>query len=249
MNDEYVTDPALLEQLNSPEGYVTDPALLEQLNAPDLGKTLGEKTWGEAGHDVSNMAGGVAGTAGGLISGAVGAIPGKEYILPGLGTYGAIEGFKHVPEATQAIKNFAGGATRAAMPPTAPVVPNPATSPAWTAGAAQEAAPAMSRALSMSPAAMLGAPYALAGMEARNIRANPNAPGYKDVPYAQMYRGEAPTQAKAGEGNRMKALSNMPFGGVTPQERAMLEQDMQMKTAIRKKAFEKVMGPVAPGSF
>jgi hypothetical protein len=32
---DYVTDPALLAQLNGEGGYVTDPALLEQLNAPE----------------------------------------------------------------------------------------------------------------------------------------------------------------------------------------------------------------------
>lgn len=38
MSGEYITDPALLEQLNAPAGkseYVTDPKLLEQLNATE----------------------------------------------------------------------------------------------------------------------------------------------------------------------------------------------------------------------
>lgn len=92
-------------------------------------------------------------------------------------------------------------------------------------------------------------PYNMAAYEQEKIRANPTAPQYQNNPYAQTVRGEAATQGRAGSANQMKAVANMPFGGVTPQERAMLEEDMRMKTAIRKKAFEKVMGPVAPGSF
>jgi hypothetical protein len=92
-------------------------------------------------------------------------------------------------------------------------------------------------------------PYNMAAYEQAKIRANPTAPGLEYNPYAQTVRGEAATQGRAGAANQMRAVANMPFGGVTPQERAMLEQDQQMRTAIRKKAFDKVMGPVAPGSF
>lgn len=92
-------------------------------------------------------------------------------------------------------------------------------------------------------------PYNMAAYEQEKIRQNPNAPGLESNPYAQVVRGETKTQGRAGEANRMKALASMPFGGVTPEERQILEEDMRMKSAIRKKAFEKVMGPVAPGSF
>lgn len=100
-----------------------------------------------------------------------------------------------------------------------------------------------------APENLFTLPYTMAGYEQEKIRANPTAPGLESNPYAQTVRGEAATQGRAGAANQMKAVANMPFGGVTPQERAMLEEDMRMKTAIRKKAFEKVMGPVAPGSF
>jgi hypothetical protein len=41
----------------------------------------------------------------------------------------------------------------------------------------------------------------------------------------------------------------MPYGNVSPEERAMLNADAVMRTNIRKKAYEKVMGPVAPSNF
>jgi len=92
-------------------------------------------------------------------------------------------------------------------------------------------------------------PYNMAAYEQEKIRANPNAPGLQYNPYAQTVRGEAATQGQAGAANQMRTVANMPYGNVNPQERAMLDQDARMKNAIRKKAFEKVMGPVVPGSF
>lgn len=114
-----------------------------------------------------------------------------------------------------------------------------------------------------APENLMTLPYNLAAYEQEKIRQNPNAPGLEFNPYAQTVRGEvkpqAPstmvarqpvgTQAMAGEANRMRAVANMPFTGVSPQERQMLEEDAKMRNAIRKKAFEKVMGPVQPGSF
>jgi hypothetical protein len=115
----------------------------------------------------------------------------------------------------------------------------------------------------VAPENLMTLPYNMAAYEQAKIRENPYAPGLESNPYAQVVRGEvgrqAPstlvarqpvgTQAMAGEANRMKALANMPYGNVSPQERAMLEEDARMRSAIRKKAFEKVMGPVAPGQF
>jgi hypothetical protein len=92
-------------------------------------------------------------------------------------------------------------------------------------------------------------PYNMAAYEQAKIRANPNAPGLEFNPYAQTVRGEAATQGRAGAANQMRAVANMPYGNVTPQERAMLDEDARMKQAVRKKAFDKVMGPVVPGSF
>jgi hypothetical protein len=89
----------------------------------------------------------------------------------------------------------------------------------------------------------------MAAYEQAKIRANPNAPGLEYNPYAQTVRGEAATQNRAGAANQMRTVANMPFGNVNAQERAILEQDALMRQNIRRKAYEKVMGPVAPGSF
>lgn len=53
-------------------------------------------------------------------------------------------------------------------------------------------------------AAAVLTPYALAAEEKEKIRENPNAPEYKDNPYAMVVRGEAKTEAEAGEINRQK---------------------------------------------
>jgi hypothetical protein len=92
-------------------------------------------------------------------------------------------------------------------------------------------------------------PYNMAAYEQAKIRQNPNAPGLEFNPYAQTVRGEAATQARAGAANQMRTVANMPYGNVTPEERAMLDEDARIRSTIRKKALEKVMGPVAPGSF
>jgi len=115
----------------------------------------------------------------------------------------------------------------------------------------------------IAPENLMTLPYNMAAYEQEKIRANPNAPGLQSNPYAQTVRGEigsqAPstfvarqpigTQAMAGAANQMRAVANMPYGNVSPQERAMLEEDRMMKLAIRRKAFEKVMGPIAPGNL
>lgn len=92
-------------------------------------------------------------------------------------------------------------------------------------------------------------PYTMAAYEQEKIRANPTAPGLEYNPYAQTVRGEAATQGRAGAANQMRAVANQPYGNVNPQERAILEQDRMMRENIRKKAYDRVMGPVVPGSF
>lgn len=99
----------------------------------------------------------------------------------------------------------------------------------------------------LAPESAVLMPYQMAAYEQEKIRANPNAPGLEYNPYAQTVRGEAATQNRAGAANQMRTVANMPYGNVTPQERAILDQDRQMKETIRKKALERVMGPVAPG--
>jgi len=96
-----------------------------------------------------------------------------------------------------------------------------------------------------APEALFAAPYAMAAYEQEKIRQNPNAPEYATTPYAQMYRGEYATQGAAGAANRRDALANQRFGGLTQQEQDILEQD-RINRAIRRKAAEKVLGPIAP---
>lgn len=99
----------------------------------------------------------------------------------------------------------------------------------------------------LAPESAVLMPYQMAAYEQEKIRVNPDAPGLEYNPYAQTVRGEAATQSRAGAANQMRTVANMPYGNVSPQERAILDQDRQMKEAIRKKALERVMGPVAPG--
>jgi hypothetical protein len=101
----------------------------------------------------------------------------------------------------------------------------------------------------VAPESAFTLPYNMAAYEQAKIRQNPTAPGLEYNPYAQTVRGEAATQGQAGAANQMRTVANMPYGNVNPQQRAMLDEDARMKNAIRKKAFQKVMGPVVPGSF
>jgi hypothetical protein len=92
-------------------------------------------------------------------------------------------------------------------------------------------------------------PYNMAAYEQEKIRANPNASGLQYNPYAQTVRGEAQTQNQAGAANQMRTVANQPYGNVNARERAILEQDRLMKESIRKKAYERVAGPIAPGQM
>lgn len=97
----------------------------------------------------------------------------------------------------------------------------------------------------MSPESLFAAPYSMAAYEQEKIRANPNAPEYATNPYAQMYRGEAPTQGAAGAMNRRAAIVGQQYGGLTQEEQDILEQD-RIDREIRRKAAQKVLGPIAP---
>jgi hypothetical protein len=98
----------------------------------------------------------------------------------------------------------------------------------------------------MAAQGMLAAPYLGAAYEQARIRANPNAPEYQDNPYAMMTRGQAATQGQAGAMNTRQALANQQYGGLTAEQQRILEQD-RIDQAIRRKAAEKVLGPIAPG--
>ena len=225
---EYVTDPTLLAELNGESGYVEDPALLAQLNSTNQGQTLGEMSLGEMTQDLGKAATTAAGA--GYVTGQniYNAIPYKEVVVPLAGYKAAPHVWQGAKQAGEIVKNFATGAT----PPPAP----------QQMSLLNEAPGMLSRLAPIAPAAMLGAPYAMAGMEAANIRANPNAPGYANVPYAQMYRGEAPTMGTAAAANRREAIRNQQYGGLSADEQQMLKADRELSYAIRLKAARKVLG-------
>jgi hypothetical protein len=87
----------------------------------------------------------------------------------------------------------------------------------------------------MAPENILTAPYQMAAYEQAKIRANPTAPEYATNPYAQMTRGEAATQGQAGAMNRRNALINQQYGGLTPEQQQMLQQDQMRQQEIQKK--------------
>ena len=92
-----------------------------------------------------------------------------------------------------------------------------------------------------APENLMTLPYNLAAYEQEKIRANPQAPGLEYNPYAQQVRGEYPTQGAAAAANRQRAIAGQQYGGVTPEERAILDQD-RLNMAIRLKAAKKVLG-------
>jgi hypothetical protein len=97
----------------------------------------------------------------------------------------------------------------------------------------------------VAPESLFAAPYQMAAYEQEKIRQNPNAPEYATTPYAQMYRGEYATQGQAGAANRRNAIASQQYGGLTQAEQDILEQD-RINREIRRKAAERVLGPVAP---
>lgn len=92
-----------------------------------------------------------------------------------------------------------------------------------------------------APENLLALPYTMAGYEQEKIRQNPTAPQYATNPYAQMTRGEAPTQGAAGAANRRSAIASQQYGGLTEAEQRMLDSD-RLDMAIRLKAAKKVLG-------
>jgi len=90
-------------------------------------------------------------------------------------------------------------------------------------------------AMAMAPENLLAAPYQMAAYEQAKIRANPTAPEYATNPYAQMTRGEAATQGQAGAMNRRNALINQQYGGLTPEQQQILQQDQMRQQEIQKK--------------
>lgn len=84
-------------------------------------------------------------------------------------------------------------------------------------------------------------PYQMAAYEQEKIRANPNAPGLEYNPYAQVQRGEYATQRQAGAANQRMAVANQRYGGLTPQEQAILDKD-RLNMQMRVQAAKRVLG-------
>ena len=96
----------------------------------------------------------------------------------------------------------------------------------------------------MAPESAFLMPYQMAAYEQEKIRANPNAPGLENNPYAQMYRGEYATQGQAGAANARRAVVNAPYGNVTPEEKAILDEDKKrkMQMMMQYEAARRVLG-------
>lgn len=96
----------------------------------------------------------------------------------------------------------------------------------------------------VAPESLMMLPYQMAAYEQDKIRANPNAPGLEYNPYAQVQRGEYATQGQAGAANQRRAVMNQPYGNVTPQEKALLDQDKQqrMRMLMQYEAARRVLG-------
>ena len=55
----------------------------------------------------------------------------------------------------------------------------------------------------------------LSSVEREKIKANPNAPEYKDNPYAMFLRGEAKSEGAAAKTNTAKAVKQIPRQEIT----------------------------------
>jgi len=127
-----------------------------------------------------------------------------------------------------------GSIARQALDPNAMTIGEMASK---VGGAAKQAGPVIANAgRSLGGALVQGAvapessfllPYQMAAYEQEKIRQNPTAPQYKTNPYAQQFRGEAPTQAAAGAMNTRNALIGQQYGGLTPEEQAIMAQERQ----------------------
>lgn len=84
-------------------------------------------------------------------------------------------------------------------------------------------------------------PYQMAAYEQDKIRANPNAAGLESNPYAQVQRGEYATTRAAGAANQRSAVRNQRYGGLTPEEQAILEKD-RLNMQMRVQAAKRVLG-------
>lgn len=220
MTDEYITDPEILKNLNAgDQGYVTDPSILEQLNAPDIMQSVAGQAAAVASKPAAQAAIGTAQLAG------------QAAMIPVRGAqdiYNVARNVSQVPFGTiyeemikhpvRTTKAWAQG--------------HPTIGPALEAGRqavsgladesvtslAKQVPGQVSRGMSAlgrgaigaltAPESIMALPYTAAAYQMEKIRANPQA--YPNVPYAQVVRGEYPTEGAAGAANRRQAIYNTP---------------------------------------
>jgi hypothetical protein len=110
-----------------------------------------------------------------------------------------------------------------------------------------QAIPAVGKSIAgavVNPENILMAPYQMAAYEQDKIRANPAAAGLQNNPYAQVQRGEYATQGQAAAANQRQAVTSMPYGNVTPEQRNLLDQrrNNQLDMLMRLQAAKRVLG-------
>lgn len=194
----------------------------------------------QAANTARQLAPAVPAAAGALRQGAqaVGNMPWQQ-VARGVADTGAMMA-GHPPYATM----FKMATDTAAGTPIKEVVGNTVNAARQGMGALAGAARGVGGALlrgAMAPESAIMMPYQMAAYEQEKIRQNPDAPGLESNPYAQVVRGEAPTQRAAGAANQRRALMNQRYGGLTPQEQTILDRD-RLDMAVRLTAAKKVLG-------
>lgn len=229
---DYITDPELLKQLNAEEKpadeYVNDPKLLQQLNQ---GIPSGAQQMFQAPPNPVDY------TAPQALSMAAGAV------APALGM-NAVQG------ATANIRDAAKVGNMLSQMPMGEFMQRPVGNTAKLAGAYLAGHPYLTAAGNVAKGAVGGLfapesavlmPYQMAAYEQDKIRQNPYAPGLEYNPFAQVQRGEAPTTRAAGAMNQRRAVANQRYGGLTPQEQAILDKD-RLNMAVRMQAAKRILG-------
>ena len=89
---------------------------------------------------------------------------------------------------------------------------------------------------------------AIAGVAATGTQAlknqmmpSPSTANMEYNPYAQVQRGEYATPGAAGAANQRRAVANQRYGGLTPQEQAILDKD-RLNMAVRMQAAKRILG-------
>lgn len=235
---DYITDPSILNRLNSSQDeYVDDPALLARLNGEEAQEiaTPGDVASIQAGMSAVRPA-----TQAAMETGKFGIDTAKNIMDIGRNMA------NWTPQAWKEVATHPIESAKAYIQsmPAFRNAPGMTTGQMMTGGIGQMAGTA-GRTLGSAVAApenLFTVPYSMAAYEQEKIRANPQAPGLEYNPYAQVQRGEFGTQQQAAQANRRRAVAGQTYGGLNPQEQQMLDADRQLSYAIRLKAARKVLG-------